>query len=203
MTGAMRTAVIVLATVLALLASAAHALASGTSVIRDCTDDEVMAKTYTQQEYRDALAKLPADADQYGNCRDIIARAQEASATKGASKIGATKGGAAGGAATPGGGSGGPGSPDTQPSSQPAAQQLAQATARDRAAAHEAARAQSTAPTGPGNPVAGTEGVGRAPGANRVSELPAPVLALLALLLAGALALAAVRIRGLVHARRT
>jgi hypothetical protein len=198
----MRTPVIALAAVLALLAGAPPALASGTDVIRDCTDDEVMATTYTQQEYRDALAKLPADADQYGNCRDIIARAQESAATKGGAKTAARKGGAAGGAATPGGGSGGPSSPAAQPSSQPARDQLAAAGAADRAAAREAAKTGSTVAVGPGNPVAGTEGVGRAPGASRLSDLPAPVLALLALLLAGALALAAVRIRSLVHARR-
>jgi hypothetical protein len=193
---------IALAAVLALLAGARPALASGTDVIRDCTDDEVMARTYTQQEYRDALAKLPADADQYGNCRDIIARAQEASATKGGSKS-ARKGGVAGGAATPGdGGPGGQGVRAAQPSSQPASDQLAAAPAADRAAAHEAARKGSTAAVGPGNPVAGTEGVGRAPGASRLSDLPAPILALVALLLAGTLAVAAVRIRSLVHARR-
>jgi hypothetical protein len=198
----MRRPATALAAVLALVAGAPPALASGTDVIRDCTDDEVMARTYTQQEYRDALAKLPADADQYGNCRDIIARAQEASATKGGSKS-ARKGGVAGGAATPGGGGpGGRSAPATQPSSQPASDQLAAAPAADRAAAHEAARTGSTAAVGPGNPVAGTQGVGRAPGASQLSDLPAPVLALVALLLAGTLAVAAVRIRSLVHARR-
>ncbi|MDX6718333.1 MAG: hypothetical protein QOJ63_587 [Solirubrobacteraceae bacterium] len=199
----MRNHVIAVATVLALLAGAPPALASGTDVIRDCTDDEVMAKTYTQKEYRDALAKLPADADQYGNCRDIIARAQESSATKGGARTAPKKGhGAAGGAATPGGGTPGPGAAAAPASSQPAKDQLAAATPADRAAARDATRDGSNATVGPGNPVAGTEGVGRAPGASAVSDLPAPILALLALLLAGALALAAVRIRSLVHARR-
>ena len=74
-------------TLLALLVvDARRRSAPGKTVINDCTDDEVLSKTYTQKEYRDALAKLPADADQYGNCRDIIARAQEAAATKGGSK---------------------------------------------------------------------------------------------------------------------
>ena len=44
--------------------------------MRDCTDDEVLTKTYTQKEYRDALEQLAADADEYGNCRDVIRRAQ-------------------------------------------------------------------------------------------------------------------------------
>jgi hypothetical protein len=195
----MRNHVIAVATVLALLGGAPPALASGTDVIRDCTDDEVMAKTYTQQEYRDALAKLPADADQYGDCRDIIARAQESSATKGGSR---RKGHGGGGATSPGGGPPGQGAAPAPTSSRPAKDQLAAAAPADRAAARDATRDGSTATVGPGNPVAGTEGVGRAPGASRVSDLPAPVLALLALLLAGTLALAAVRIRSLVHARR-
>ena len=38
-------------------APAGGALASGKDVIRDCTDDEVMSKTYTQKEYRDALKR--------------------------------------------------------------------------------------------------------------------------------------------------
>jgi cobalamin biosynthesis Mg chelatase CobN len=194
----MRNHVIAVATVLALVAGAPPALASGTDVIRDCTDDEVMAKTYTQQEYRDALAKLPADADQYGDCRDIIARAQESSATKGASKTPAKKGH---GAATPGAGTPGPGA-SAPASSKPAKDQLAAATPADRAAARDATRNGSTATAAPGNPVAGTEGAGRAPGASQASDLPAPVLVLLALLLAGTLALAAVRIRSLVHVRR-
>jgi hypothetical protein len=196
----MRTLLSAVATVLALLAFAQPALASGMDVIRDCTDDEVMAKTYTQQEYRDALAKLPADADQYGNCRDIIARAQESSATKGGAKTASKKG--HGAAAAPSGGAPGQGAPATPADSAPARDQLAAAAPADRAAARDATRNEASARVGPGSPVASTEGVGRAPAASRVSDLPAPVLVLLALLLAGALALAAVRIRSLVHARR-
>ena len=74
----MRRLLLILATTLALLAPAASASASGLDVIRDCTDDEVMSKTYTQKEYRDALRQFAADGDQYGNCRDVIRRAQAA-----------------------------------------------------------------------------------------------------------------------------
>src|SRR3990170_190262 len=65
---------------LALAATAPSALASGLDVIRDCTDDEVMSKTYTQKEYRAALRELAGDSDQYGNCRSVIQRAQAAAA---------------------------------------------------------------------------------------------------------------------------
>jgi hypothetical protein len=185
------------AALLSVLALAAPALGSGKTVINDCSDDEVLSKTYTQQEYRDALKQLPADADQYGNCRDIIARAQDAAATKGGSK-GSQKGGS-NGAGTTGGGtsSGGQG-----PSSSPAQDQLAAASAEDRAAAAEAARAQAPADVGTAEPIVSASDVGRAPGDAADAGLPTPVIVLLALLLAGALALAAARIRSLVHTRR-
>jgi cobalamin biosynthesis Mg chelatase CobN len=189
----MRNHAIALTTALALLACASTALASGADVIDDCTDDEVMAKTYTQQEYRDALAKLPADADQYGNCRDIIARAQEAAATKGATSKKHDDGSATGAASTkpPSGPT-----PAAAPaaSSKPAAEQLAAATPDDRAAA-ESAASDGTLPTVSASDVA------TAPG-DSSSDLPAPILVLLALLLAGALALAAVRVKSLVDSRR-
>jgi hypothetical protein len=72
-----RPLLVALLALLALLAGpGAAALASGRDVLDDCTDDEVMSKTYTQKEYRDALSQLAADADQYGNCRQVISRAQ-------------------------------------------------------------------------------------------------------------------------------
>jgi hypothetical protein len=184
------------AAVLALLACAAPALGSGKTVLNDCSDDEVLSKTYTQQEYRDALAQLPADADQYGNCRDIIARAQDAAATKGGSK-GSGKGGSSAGA-TPGSGSGGGGE---GPSTAPASDQLAAASAEDRAAAAEAARAPSGAAAG-AEPVVIASDVGRAPGSDAGAGLPTPLIVLLALLFVGALALAASRIQSLVNTRR-
>jgi len=186
----MRAIVIVLTAVLALLLSSASALASGSDVIKDCTDDEVLTKAYTQKEYRDALAKLPADADQYGNCRDIIARAQEEAATKGGSGTKADTGSSTGAPSTkpPSGGAPAP------ESSKPAAEQLAAATPDERAAAQAAANDDTL-------PSISAADVAAAPG-DSSSDLPTPILVLLALLLAGALALAAVRIRSLVRSRR-
>jgi hypothetical protein len=179
------------ASLLLSLAVAAPAQASGLDVIRDCTDDEVLTKTYTQKEYRDALAKLPADADQYGNCRDIIARAQDSAAKKGGSKKTKTDTGSA-----PAGGGTSAGS---GPSVAPAKEQLAAASPQDRAAVEEAAGSPVPDVAGPDPIIA--ERAGAAPGSS-VSDLPVPVLVLLALLLAGALAIAAVRVRSLVDARR-
>jgi hypothetical protein len=198
----MRSTLIALAAVLAMFGGAAPALASGRDVINDCTDDEILSKTYTQREYRDALAMLPADADQYGNCRDIIARAQDAAVAKGGSKGGSSKNGGAGGAATSGGGTPGgtsAGQAAAGPSVRPTKDQLAAASAADRAAVRDAASNAPRAAAAASSPI-GAQSVGTAPGSG-VSDLPVPILVLLGLLLAGTLALAAIRIRSLVHAR--
>jgi len=180
---------------LALLSWTATALGSGKTVINDCSDDEVLSKTYTQKEYRDALAQLPADADQYGNCRDVIARAQEAAATKGGSK------GNGGSDSSAGATAGGDSSGGQGPSTAPATDQLAAASPEDRAAAADATRLPSGASAG-AEPVVTAAGVGRAPGSDGGAGLPTPLIVLLALLLAGALVLTASRIQTLVNARR-
>jgi len=194
----MRKPLLILSTLLALLALASPALGSGKTVINDCSDDEVLSKTYTQKEYRDALAQLPADADQYGNCRDIIARAQDRAASKGGSKS-ATRDGSGSGATTGGGSSssGGQG-----PSSAPASDQLAAASEADRAAAAEAARTQAPVAAPPAGPAVNAADVARAPDSGGFADIPAPILILLALLLVGALAFAGSRIRSLVNTRR-
>ena len=61
------------------------ALASGSTVVRDCTDDGKLSKRYSQSEYRDALANLPTDVDEYTDCRDVIRRAQLSAAGSGGS----------------------------------------------------------------------------------------------------------------------
>ncbi len=182
-----------LALMLALLACATPALASGRDVIQDCTDDEVLSKTYTQKDYRDALAKLPADADQYGNCRDIIARAQEQAARKGASTKTDTGTGSTGAAPADGGTPGGH-EPAADPASKPAAEQLAAATPDERAAAKAAATDKTL-------PKVSASDVAAAPGESS-SDLPTPILVLLAVVVAGALALLVVRVRSLVNSRR-
>jgi hypothetical protein len=184
-----------LATILALLAPAATALASGTDVIRDCTDDEVMSKTYTQKEYRAALRELAADADQYGNCRDVILRAQQAALAAGKSKDRTNAGGAAGGGGSnTGGGAGAIGSA-------PAADQLHAASDKERRAV-ERARTTRSSPVALDNATVDPAKVGTAPGVSQVSDLPTPLAVLLVLLVAGMLAVAGLRLRRLVHARR-
>ena len=178
---------------LALLAAPATAsLASGRDVLDDCTDDEVMSKTYTQKEYRDALSQLAADADQYGNCRQVISRAQLRAA-------GAKKKQDGGGAGAPAGGgtSGG----DGAIGSAPAVKQLADATPAERKAV-DRARAGDGRPVQLDNARVDPSRVGTVPGVSQVSDLPTPLVVVLALLLVVALAIAAVSIRSLVNARR-
>jgi hypothetical protein len=182
--------------VLALLLPASSAMASGQDVIRDCTDDEVMSKTYTQKEYRAALKELAADADQYGNCRDVILRAQQAALAAGKSK---DKGsgddaGSTGAGTSTDGGAGAIGSA-------PAAEQLSSASDPERKAV-EQARVTRSGPVQLDNASVDPAKVGTVPGVSSVSDLPTPLAVLLALLLAAALAIGSLRIRRLVNARR-
>ena len=187
-----RPLLLALVAVLALIAlPATAALASGRDVLDDCTDDEVMSKTYTQKEYRQALSELAADADQYGNCREVIRRAQ-LKAAAGAKKQG-TSTTPAGGAGASDGCNGAIGSP-------PASEQLDAATPAERSAV-EKARTDAARPVLDTASV-DTTNAGRAPGASQASDVPTPLIVVLAMLLAAALAMAAVRLRSLVNARR-
>jgi hypothetical protein len=190
------TLVALLAALALLVGPATTALASGRDVINDCTADEVLSKTYTQKEYRDALAQLAADADQYGNCRQVISRAQLRAAAGQKNDSGAKAAAPAGGR-TGGGSGGGAGTVG----STPARQQLAGATPAERKAVDKA-RADGGQRLEVHNTRVDPSKVGTVPGVSRVSDLPTPLMAVLALLLVAALALAAVRIRSLVNARR-
>jgi hypothetical protein len=187
----LRTAFITIAALLALAFGASTALASGSDVLDDCTDDEVLSKTYTQQEYKDALAELASDSDQYGNCRSVIKRAQLKALRDARAKDKGSSNGNGNQPRAPAAGSGGSGGGFGNP---PATKQLKSATADERSAVDVGRKA---APT----PVS-LEGAAVKPGLASSSDIPTPLLILLALVLAGALALAAIRIRALVLARR-
>lgn len=194
---------LILLTTLALLAAAAPALGSGLDVIRDCTDDEVMSKTYTQKEYRAALRELAGDADQYGNCRSVIQRAQAAAAAAAGKKgSGGSGGSSSGGGAGSGGApaAGGPAGGAGAIGSAPAADQLQQATPAEREAVEEA-RTAPPAAVALEDRVVDTAKVGTAPGVSQSVDLPTPLVVMLALLLAGTLAVAGLRVRRLVNTR--
>ena len=92
--------------VLALLV-AAPAASAGTrqDIISDCYDDGKLDGNYTPSQIRDARNNLPADIDQYSDCRDVLARALGGSGDK-AVGGGSGGGGGGGGSALGGGGLG-------------------------------------------------------------------------------------------------
>jgi hypothetical protein len=176
-----RRALVAVGAVLALLPSAAWA--DGRRVIRDCTDNGRIEGHYSQSEYRDALANMPSDVDEYTDCRDVIRRAQLA---------------AAGGGGKSAGGSGSAAPAATLP---PAAgtDPLAAATPEEKQTVESASHATAPVKIGHGALRPGTLGARTSSG---VSDIPTPLLIALALVAAGALALAGARIRARVLARR-
>ncbi len=66
---------------LACLITPAVAQAGYQELLKDACRDEHVNGTYSQKDYTDALANIPADADQYTNCRDVLRAAQLAAAS--------------------------------------------------------------------------------------------------------------------------
>ena len=62
-------------TLLAMLALPASANASADQVVRDCVYDGKLDHHYSNAELRHARDHLPSDADEYSDCRDVIAAA--------------------------------------------------------------------------------------------------------------------------------
>src|SRR3954451_24599368 len=81
----------------ALLAAPAWA-GPGDAVIRDCAQHGKLTRSYTQAQYADALANLPADLEEYSNCAQVIAAAKRKAAGGGTT---GTNGGTASGGGTP------------------------------------------------------------------------------------------------------
>jgi hypothetical protein len=97
---------ILLVMVLTLLVAAPAAMA-GTrgDIIADCYEDGKLDGNYSPSEIRDARNNLPADIDQYSDCRDVLARALGGTGDK---RVGGDGGGPLGG-----GGDSGPSEPLT------------------------------------------------------------------------------------------
>jgi hypothetical protein len=148
---------------LALFALPAPAFASADQVIRDCARDGRLDHKYSNSELRRARNNLPADLDEYSDCRDVIANA-----IKGGSDLG-------GGAGSPGIGA-----------SDPAGEQAAQAAdAADLAALANSDEAPKL-DVGGASLAPDSSGFFNLGGA--ANDVPLPLL--LALLLLSALALA-------------
>jgi hypothetical protein len=63
-----------------LVVGVAPAYGSAAAVIRDCSEDGVLDRHYSQKELTGALDTLPSDLDEYTDCRSVIRRAQLAGA---------------------------------------------------------------------------------------------------------------------------
>ena len=91
--------------VLTLLVAAPAAMAgTRADIVADCFDNGKLDGNYSASQIRDARNNLPADVDQYSDCRDVLARALGGSGSRDI--------GGGGGAASAAAGSG-PGEPLT------------------------------------------------------------------------------------------
>jgi hypothetical protein len=166
--------------VLGCLLLPAASWASGNAVIKDCTDDGVIEGKYSQKDYRDALANLPTDIDEYTDCRSVIKRAQ----------VGGTGGsGGTGGGGTTGGSAGATGNP------------LSAATPSERAAVAAATAGGASTPIKIGGKLVqpGKLGFG---GLGSPTTLPTSLIAVLVALALAAAAAAGTYVRNRVLARR-
>jgi hypothetical protein len=175
-TRAMRRLLFVILVLFALLAPAT-ALADSNQLYRDCQDGKIDGH-YTQAQYQQALANMPADLDEYTDCRQVIRSAQLAAAGgKGGGSHG-TGGGSTGAGGGSGNGGGTQGGARVDP--------LANATPQER-------KALAKAGVDGGKPVkvAGRLVTPGALGFRNLSsggnELPTPLLVVLALIAAGVL----------------
>ena len=147
---------------LALLALPAPAFASADQVVRDCARDGKLDHHYSNAELRRARDNLPADLDEYSDCRDVIANA-----IKGGSDLG-------GGSASPGIGA-----------TDPAGEAAAQATDQQDLAALAQSGEKPKVDVGGTNLAPDSSGFFNLEGA--ANEVPLPLV--LAILLLSALAL--------------
>jgi hypothetical protein len=201
-----------LALLVILLVPAATAWASGRDVLRDCADDEVLSKTYTQKEYRDALSALATDSSEYSDCESVIRRAQlqQAAGPKKQSGGGGTSstppgGGSTGGGGSPGSSGAAPAPADFTPTPAPAArgtEPLAALNPEERLALDEARTGGGEGIQGSG-PAVVPPGSSRAPNLTGSSSLPGPVTGLRVLLAGALIIVTGARVRTRVLGRRT
>jgi hypothetical protein len=175
---------LLLVMVLTLLVAAPAAMAgTRADIINDCYDDGKLDGNYSPSEIRDARNNLPADIDQYSDCRDVLGRALGGSGDK---RVGGDEGGG------PLGGGGGGGQP-----SEP----LTPSGPDEQAALDKATLEGGSEPVqvGEGTIVPGAAGLASGAAHNAV---PPSLLAVLILLGLAALAAAVPPVRRRVLARR-
>jgi hypothetical protein len=188
-----------LLTALVALGAPAAAHASGSAVVRDCTDDGRLSKSYSQKDYADALKNIPTDVDEYTDCRDVIRRAQLGGA---GGSHGGGHGGSGGGTAGGGGGATG-GGPSASGGAPATAQDALSGASPDEIAAIDRARqGAGTEPVRVGNASLTPHDLS-SNDLSSLSDVPTPLLVALALLCGACLAGAASVIVNRVRARRS
>ena len=176
---------LVLTALIALLAVPAAAAASVDAIYEDCQDGR-LDKRHPKPELREALKDMPADLDEYTNCRELIRAARDNQRGGGGAGPGSTHendGDDYG--ALPAGEGGLPLGPDGKPIDPRGIAQPKEREELDRARA------------GVGRPA---KVAGVSPGGHD-ADLPTPVIALIVLAAGAALALVAPHLRDLVRRR--
>jgi hypothetical protein len=172
--------------VLTLLVAAPAAQAGITGdIIRDCERDGRLDGNYTASQIREARNNIPADIDQYSDCRDVLSRALGGTGDK-------QVGGAGGGGPLGGGPSGASGG---------SGELLVPAGPEEQRALAEAAKTGGSTPVQVGDRTIVPGAAGFAANAAR-NAIPVTLLAVLILLGLAAIAAAAPYARRRVLARR-
>jgi hypothetical protein len=176
---------VLLTALIALLAAPAAAGASVDQILEDCQDGRI-DKRYPKPELRQALKTMPADLDEYTNCRELIRAARDERRGAGGSGPGSTFEDGDGFGALPAGEGGLPLGPDGKPID-------------PRGIAEPQERAElDRAREGVGRPV---KVAGVSPG-DHDADIPLPLLVLLVLTAGAGLAFVAPRLLDLVRGRR-
>ena len=196
-----------IAFVLLLTASPASA-ASRTEILRDCQDGS-LSGTYTASELRDARSHIPADIDQYSDCRDVLTRALTSGSGTGtdggsSSSGGGSSGSSGGGTSSSSGssGSGSSGSSDVAPNAAAPSPVLKPETQKEQHALDDAGTTGGATPVTVGERpiVPGATAFDAGEPGNR---LPSSLVVTLVLLAVAAAAAAAPAARRRVLDRRT
>jgi hypothetical protein len=176
------------------------AQASTDALFKDCADGSLDGR-YSQKDYAQAIANLPADLDEYSDCRSQIQRARLGggkSSNNGGG--GGTSSGGGGAISTGPGGPTGDGTGDTGTAAPTNVNPLDTATPAERASFNKAITAGDAPVEVDGRPIdPGALGGAKT---NGVADLPTSLLAILALLAIGGLSAAGLGTRRLVHSRR-
>ncbi len=187
-----RTLLTLLAALIALAGVPAVAAASAERIYEDCQDGR-LDKRYSGKDYRDALADIPVDLDEYTNCRELIRSAQQGVRGSGGSGPGSDFQDADGYGALPAGEGGLPLGPDSKP-----IDPAGIATPEERKELEEARSSESRPAPVIQRTVPRSAGISPA---DSGADLPLPIIVLLVLTALGALAALAPRVKDLVERR--